>query len=133
MNLSELVSRVVSNTQYLVQVIMYIILSCGYNSFILFVIKAYGTTHRVIIDAFSSIIIMILSSQKGINFMIQCIGELFILIGVLLYNEIILIRLCDLDEYTEKQIRGRAFDKNQVSLSIYQYVEKVEITPIINE
>ena len=65
--------------------------------------------------------------------MIQCIGELFILIGVLLYNEIILIRLCDLDEYTEKQIRGRAFDKNQVSLSIYQYVEKVEITPIINE
>ena len=117
-NLSDEISIIMSNGYYIIQVILYILLSTGYNEFIQLVLKYYGPTHRVITDVFSSLCIMLflLSRNSPRDIILQGVGEVVIIIGVLIYNEIVLVHLCGMDENTEVKIRERASSKDDTAL-----------------
>ena len=117
-NISDVISIIMSNGYYIIQVILYILLSTGYNEFIQLVLKYYGPTHRVITDVFSSLCIMLflLSRNSPRDIVLQGVGEVVIIIGVLIYNEIVLVHLCGMDENTEVKIRERASSKDDTAL-----------------
>ena len=117
-NISDVISIIMSNGYYIIQVILYILLSTGYNEFIQLVLKYYGPTHRVITDVFSSLCIMLflLSRNSPRDIVLQGVGEVVIIIGVLIYNEIVLVHLCGMDENTEVKIRERESSKDDTAL-----------------
>lgn len=76
-NLSDEISKIMSNGYYIIQVILYILLSTGYNEFI-----------QLVLDAFSSLCIMLflLSRNSPRDIILQGVGEVVIIIGVLIYK-----------------------------------------------
>ena len=128
-NLSDEISIIMSNTFYIIQVILYILLPTGYNEFIQLVLKYYGPTHRVITDVFSSlcIILFMLSRNSPLDTVLQSVGEIVIIIGVLIYNEIVLVHLCGMDENTEVKIRERASSKDDIVVLFKPIINPDEI------
>ena len=93
------------------------------------ILKHYGPTHRVITDAFSSVITLCFLMGKvkyGYLLVIQIFGELFILLGVIVFNEIIVFHFCGLDTNTEKEIRKRALQKEERSINFQVLISKEE-------
>ena len=112
-----------------IQVFLYVILCTGYNTMIQLILKHYGPTHRVITDAFSSVITLCFLMGKvkyGYLLVIQIFGELFILLGVIVFNEIIVFHFCGLDTNTEKEIRKRALQKEELSINFQALISKEE-------
>ena len=91
-------------------VITYILLSLGYNVFILLSNKHLGPTHRIICDVFSSIITMIITTikDKSLFNLAQIPGIILILFGICIYNELIIIHTCNFDVNTKLVIENRA-------------------------
>lgn len=105
-----------------VQPFIYVFLCTGYNTMIMLILKHYGPTHRVIVDAFSSLITMIffmIKNHEPYKLAIQILGELIILLGVMVYNEIIILHFCGIDTNTEKEIRKRASRKEEIAMNYH--------------
>lgn len=89
--------------------ILYVLLSTGYNIFSNLTNKHFGTLYRVIVDTLSSFSVSIISmclpqanySKDDMIYII--VGFVFIIIGVIIYNEFILIHLCGMDVNTKKR------------------------------
>ena len=91
--------------------------------------KHFGPTHHVISDAFSSMVVMmitIISSKTGIIWWLQILGHIFIVCGTLIYNEIVIIHAYGMDRNTKDEIIKRASDveeKERISILQVQLVE----------
>lgn len=122
-----------TNKYYFIEVMIYVLTSTGYNVFFHLVNKHFGPTHHVISDAFSSMVVMmitIITSKTGIIWWLQILGHIFIVCGTLIYNEIIIIHAYGLDRNTTDEIIKRASDeeeKERISILKMQLVENQEI------
>lgn len=116
------VKSIFQNGLFFLQVFMFIVLTTGYNIFIGLTNKHFGPTHRVIADTFSSIITMAISmvmSSQWISIFLQIFGNLLITIGIIIYNEIIIIHVLKLDHNTNKVIKDRASFKEKPDNAFY--------------
>ena len=118
-----------TNKYYFIEVMIYVLTSTGYNVFFHLVNKHFGPTHHVISDAFSSMVVMmitIISSKTGIIWWLQILGHIFIVCGTLIYNEIVIIHAYGMDRNTTDEIIKRASDveeKERISILKVQLVE----------
>ena len=105
-----------------------------YNIFQELTMKLLGPTHRIIIDGVFSILSVILSFILSKiefavdNMILQILGHLSLVIGIVIYNEIIIIKICGLDVNTNKQIVERATGaddkKMMVILPLYEKIDQ---------
>lgn len=94
----------------ILQVLVYIVMSTGKNVYKILTTKVLGPTHRIISDGIISVITLIVALDKQEkNFMIsfQIIGHILLISGILVYNEIVILHFCNLDELTKKGIIER--------------------------
>ena len=130
----EELSNIFANWYNVIQVISFIILTMFYNIFQELTMKHLGPTHRIVIDGVFSILSIIFSFILNstvllIDFLLlQMFGQLCILIGIVSYNEIIIIKICGLDVNTNKQIVERATGaddkKMMVILPLYEKIDQ---------
>ena len=96
---------------YYIQMLLYILATLGYNVFIDLINKTSGPTHRVVSDTLTSIISLILSfilrGGSRYVFVILIIGDILIVLGSIIFNEIIIIYICNLEESTKEEIIKR--------------------------
>lgn len=95
----------------------YIITTTGLNTCTTLTSKYFTPTHRTISDTLSSfiwgIIAMIWICDSDYYLPLTIPAYVIIFLGCLLYNEIIIIKCCGMDEYTNEQIAQRSIiDKN---------------------
>ena len=113
-------SNIFLNWYYVFQVLGFLVLTLLYNIFHELTLKHLGPTHRIIIDGVFSVISMIVSfySDNQNDYIIrQIIGHVSLIIGIIIYNEIIIVKMCGLDVNTDKQIKERATgDAQKISL-----------------
>lgn len=94
---------------YYIQMLLYILATLGYNVFIDLINKTSGPTHRVVSDTLTSIIRLILSFivQQNKYVFLAIIGDILIVLGSIIFNEIIIIYICNLEESTKEEIIKR--------------------------
>lgn len=112
-------NNIFSNSYTIFEVFSYITLTTAYNILFHLLVKHLGPTHRIISDGLASIITMTVSifilqdyetSETSFTYFIisQVIGHFCIIIGIVLYNEIIIANFCGLELNTDKAIKERA-------------------------
>ena len=95
----------------LCRIFIFILTSFGFNVLFLVTNKYLGPSYHVIIDATSSMCTMIIDIIiKGnySNLLMQIPGYVLIVIGSLIYNEIVIINCMGMDHGTKTQIEKRA-------------------------
>lgn len=96
---------------YYIQMLLYIMSTLGYNVFLDLINKTNGPTHRVVSDTLTSIIgtiiSVILNHKTTYNFYLTVIGDILIVCGSLVFNEIIIIYVFKLGESTRQEIIRR--------------------------
>ena len=134
MDLGATLTEIFNDGYYIAEVIIFIALTLLYNTFILLVIKAFSPTHRLVTCAFSSVVlvtynfIFVMTTEDSEGMMVlKYAGQFLLIIGVLIYNEIIIVHFCKMDENTEVNIRERAMNKEEKALSIVSLYHKKEI------
>ena len=123
-------SNIFTSWYTIFEVFSYIILTTAYNILNHLMVKYLGPTHRIISDGVFSILSVTVSffleKQKitTVNIINQILGHICIIIGIVLYNEIIIVRFCGLDVNTDKEIKYRALcrenNREIVSLSLFK-------------
>ena len=130
LDLNANINGIYENTPSILYVITYILLSTMYNVFNLSTIKHLGPTHRIICDVFSPTVTFIASmimESKKINPFTQVIGIIITSIGLMIYNEHLILYIFNLDEYTTESIRERAIDKGFRFFSVKKVEGKYEL------
>ena len=134
MDLGATLTEIFNDGYYIAEVIIFIALTLLYNTFILLVIKAFSPTHRLVTCAFSSVVlvtynfIFVMTTEDSEGMMVlKYAGQFLLIIGVLIYNEIIIVHFCKMDENTEVNIRERAMNKEEKAVSIVSLYHKKEI------
>ena len=92
-------------------------------------VKYLGPTHRIISDGVFSIlsvtVFFFLEEQKitAAYIINQILGHICIIIGIVIYNEIIIVNFCGLDVNTDKEIKYRALSRedNRRTLSLFAF------------
>lgn len=110
-------------------IMVWILCSIGYNLFSRYSNYYLTPTHRTISDTLSTFILWIYlkikgnidNEEKGMEFISTIIGYIILIFGCLFYNEIIILRFCNLDYYTKLEISKRAV------------INELEIEEIIEE
>lgn len=85
-----------------------------FNLFGLYITKQSGAVFRVILDTLRTIIIWIIGAIVGFEdlkntnkLILEIIGFLFLLSGIIIYNEILTISICGLDRETQKYLKKK--------------------------
>lgn len=123
-------SNIFANWYTIIEVLCFIILTILYNIFHQLILKHLGPTHRIISDGVFSIINVIISisfekEEIVIYYIIlQIIGHISLIIGIVMYNEIIIINMCGLDMNTVKEIRTRASTKVDYKMMLLPLYDK---------
>ena len=96
---------------YYIQMLIFIVSTLGYNVFLDLINKTNGPTHRVVSDTLTSIIgfiiSVILKNKNTYNLYYTVIGDILIICGSLVFNEIIIIYVFKLGESTRQEIIRR--------------------------
>ena len=110
-NLNSILKEVFSSYSYVIEVVIYVFTSAGYNIFIHLCNKDLGPTHHIVADAFGSMVVMLVSlilSEGKITLWMQIVGHILIVMGTLVYNEIIIFHFLGMDKNTKDEIAQRA-------------------------
>ena len=102
--------------------------SIGLNVFLMMTKKYFTPTHRNVSDTMNAFVAWVINmfSNKETS-MINIIGYASIMLGCLIYNEIIICRFCGLDEDTKEEIMNRAgVSMNNIKL-VPDKEEKIKI------
>ena len=118
------IKNIFSNKWHLIEVGAFVFFSLCYNTFHFLTNKNLSPTHRIIGDSVSSIFTMIITIIKGnqpsssltVFILLQLIGHVPIVLGIVIYNEMMIVHLCGLDVNTTKAIKERANDDNLICL-----------------
>ena len=124
-------SAMFSNGYFIIEIIIYLITTLGHNVLFLVTNKYLGPTYHIIIDATSSMVIMLLdiviTSTTKILIM-QIPGYFLIVIGSLIYNEIIIINAGGMDNSTKTKIEQRASkNANGYQDILEDTIEEIEV------
>lgn len=113
------------NVYYILQVIAFILLTIGYNTYIQLVFKHFTPSHRIIADCFSSLILMFIDFGHNASLLHipRIIGALIILVGILFFNEILVAHFCGLDKNTKEKITSRAGEEDKLVNEVQQISE----------
>ena len=114
-------------TEYIIGIILFIIGVFFFNLFGILTTKAYSPTHRSISDTITSLIIWILTSHIFKNYLkteeekfdtiiVKSISYIVIFFGLLIFLEIIIIDVFDLNRNTTKYINKRIEEENNNSI-----------------
>lgn len=114
-------------TEYIIGIILFIIGVFFFNLFGMLTTKAYSPTHRSISDTITSLIIWILTSHIFKNYLkseeekfdtiiVKSISYIVIFFGLLIFLEIIIIDVFDLNRNTTKYINKRIEEENNNSI-----------------
>ena len=124
-NFSEISSYLSENVYYILQVIAFILLTVGYNTFIQLVFKYFTTSHRIIADCFSSLILMFIDfgQDSSLLYIPRIFGGVIIMVGILFFNEILIAHFCGLDKNTKEKISSRADEVDKLSSEVQQFSE----------
>ena len=117
-------------------IIAYVFASTGYNIFNHLTNKNLGPSHRVICDCFISIVTIIYTIVSKISqdkLYITILGIMLIFIGIILYNEVIIINCCKIDENTKIKIDNRVTEENnKTALLIKERLTNITEEPTMN-
>ena len=117
-------------------IIAYVFASTGYNIFNHLTNKNLGPSHRVICDCFISIVTIIYTIVSKISqdkLYITILGIMLIFIGIILYNEVIIINCCKIDENTKIKIDNRITEENnKIDLLIKERLTNITEEPTMN-
>lgn len=125
-NVLETLSLVFSHYQFLIPFFCYILFSMMFNTFRLLTNQKYSPTHRIISDVFQTflswLIGIIVSSASGESlnwgyYFVAGIGYLVVILGVLIYLEIVIIDWCGLATNTRTQIENRQTEEIKLDCS----------------
>ena len=116
------------NKTLLILYIFFIISVALYNLVGIKLTKLVSSTARVVVDEVRAVFIwlffMIFNPVKGTEeefHYLQLIGYIFLVLGTIIYNEILVISFCNLDYYTRDKIKERKYkeiEDNQLYISI---------------
>lgn len=117
-NLNIILKEVFSFYSYLIEVLIYVITSSGYNIFIHLCNKDLGPTHHIVSEALASMVVMLVSlilSERKISLWMQIVGHILIVMGTLVYNEIIIFHFLGMNKNTKDEIIERAITNEKDS------------------
>ena len=124
------ISEIFSSPYHLIEVGAYVCFSLCYNTFHFLTNKHLSPTHRIISDSVSSLLtftVTVISNgnETTVGFIIlQIIGHILIIFGILVYNELMLLHFCGMDENTNKEIQGRATKEGEREVTLLSIEEK---------
>lgn len=103
---------------------LFLFSSCGYNLFIVLTNYYFYPSHINVSDTLSLLGFWLLleENDNGWYHILKVVGFIFIFIGGLIYNEIIIVYFFGLGEYTRKEIRERATKIGEVN---FEEVEEI--------
>ena len=98
---------------FILNAILFIISSLGYNVFVMLITQNFGATNRVVVDFVSYFFSLIIDSisqvkEEGNVIMLLFFGYFFVLVGTVGFNEIIIFSCCKLNYNTAIEINKRA-------------------------
>lgn len=94
--------------------LLFTLFCMGYNCFRILINRDFSPTHRVISDSFYSFVLhtfQMLSIKFTFLHIGYFFGYLFVVIGSLIYNEIIILTCCGIDKDTRKKISMRGINE----------------------
>ena len=114
--------------------IFYIISTCFYNIVGINLTKLVSSTARVVVDSIRSFFIWLFflfypneNIKEEFNF-VQIFGFCFLIIGNLIYNEIIVLHFCELDYFTRDNIFKRKKEEEKDKMIVKNENEKLYLT-----
>ena len=135
----EEISEIFSSPYHLIEVGAYVCFSLCYNTFHFLTNKHLSPSHRIISDSVSSLLtftVTVISkgNETTVGFIIlQIIGHILIIFGILVYNELMLLHFCGMDENTNKEIQGRATKEGEREVTLLPIEEKNDsVSPLPN-
>lgn len=85
-----------------------------YNLFALYIIKQSGAVLRVLLDILRTILIWVVGAFVGFEdlknrnkLILQVVGFVFLIFGIIIYNEIIVLPFCGLNKDTKKYLQKK--------------------------
>lgn len=118
-NLVKDFTSIFTSWHTIVQVVVYIITSFGHNIFRIHTIVSLGPTHRIISDGIVSLISMTFALDKqaiDLSLIYRIVGHILFTFGLLMYTEIIIVHICDLDDETMQCISDRSNRDSKLEL-----------------
>ena len=106
---------------FIIQAILFIICSLGYNVFVMLINQSFGATNRVVADFLSYFISLIINSIFNLDdippqvIAILFFGYLFVSVGTVGFNEIIIFFFYGLEENTYMFIKNRSDNTEKVT------------------
>ena len=106
---------------FIIQAILFIIFSLGYNVFVMLINQSFGATNRVVADFLSYFISLIINSIFNLDnippqvIAILFFGYLFVSVGTVGFNEIIIFFFYGLEENTYMFIKNRPDNTEKVT------------------
>jgi hypothetical protein len=131
---------VLGDSDYIINTIVFIVFSMGYNLFIFLIIDYFGPTHRVVMELFATFIFTIINLGKynsvGVDLdksnqikfgegLFVFIGHIVILFGVMGFNEIIVLGCFGLDYNTRVTINDRLLDSEENVVQMSNVLNKL--------
>lgn len=105
--------------------LFYFICCLFYNLFYILTKYCFSPTLMVVADCLSLFLWMIIViifnlSSTSLNplWWLVLIGEIFVLIGSLVYNEVVICYFCDFEKNTVKEIRNRSLNEGCANINI---------------
>ena len=118
-NLVKDFTSIFTSWHTIVQVVVYIITSFGHNIFRIHTTVSLGPTHRIISDGIVSLISMTFALDKqaiDLSLIYRIVGHILFTFGLLMYTEIIIVHICDLDDETMQCISDRSNRDSKLEL-----------------
>lgn len=124
-SLGEVFTSIKDNKIHIALYALFLFSSCGYNLFIVLTNYYFYPSHINVSDTLSLLGFWLLLEEENDNgwyHILKVAGFIFIFIGGLIYNEIIIVYFFGLGEYTRKEIRERATKIGEVN---FEEVEEI--------
>ena len=123
-SLGEVFTSIKDNKIHIALYALFLFSSCGYNLFIVLTNYYFYPSHINVSDTLSLLGFWLLleENDNGWYHILKVVGFIFIFIGGLIYNEIIIVYFFGLGEYTRKEIRERATKIGEVN---FEEVEEI--------
>lgn len=121
----------------IIKSLVYLFTSLAYNIMMQLTNRIFNPTYRVISDTFSYFIIVIFSvfldKASSVSFIYPLIvfGIIILLIGLFMFNEIIIFHFLDLDRYTNIEITNRASTEHIDNLNELSQINNEVNGPLI--
>lgn len=121
-NIIPSLQRIGTSSELILLLTLYCFISMGLNINIMVTKKLLSPTHKTASDSLSSIykwiFIMVMNNSIGDNFPFALIGYFMIILGALIYNEIIICYVFNLNVNTRKEVIKRSILDSELKIEL---------------